>query len=463
MRKEKGITLVALIITIVVMLILVAVSVNVLIKSDLMGIAEKTTDKYKTAAQEESKGGAIEINGKKYNSIDDYTSSTHNFVKNGVEVNCSHCNLSLNIGQEVKYKDNGAATTTITAEKTGYTSDQTLEKGTDVQWVVLDVKDEDDDGRNETLLITTVEPTENSIIWGSNENAYNNGEAELNRMCKELYGDKARSITLDDINSALGYKPEGGGYIKVNENNENVFSTTGNHTTKLKELEIWDDIKSCTVGSNGDTAEKYADYIYNGCYYSVDTNGNIINDFENQDKNELIQENQQVQGKVDEDTSKAKIMRTAVIIYHGNVPIITRDIIFGTGNTYNYSLASKIISAGCYSFSSTSVSKSVSFELAAIGRGIIGSTVFGAIINRMEHSSESTIRDVSMNDVSSRIKTVSLMHTALNSGYKINRAQYTSNLRPIITLTDEIPELGEVITQYGAGSSSIGNEETILQ
>ena len=463
MRKDKGITLVALIITIIVMLILVAVSVNVLIKSDLMGIAEKTTDKYKTAAQEESKGGAIEINGKKYNSIEDYTSSTHNFVKNGVEVNCSHCNLSLNIGQEVKYKDNGAATTTITAEKTGYTSDQTLEKGTDVQWVVLDVKDEDDDGRNETLLITTVEPTENSIIWGSNENAYNNGEAELNRMCKELYGDKARSITLDDINSALGYKPEGGGYIKVNENNENVFSTTGNHTTKLKELEIWDDIKSCTVGSNGDTAEKYADYIYNGCYYSVDTNGNIINDFENQDKNELIQENQQVQGKVDEDTSKAKIMRTAVIIYHGNVPIITRDIIFGTGNTYNYSLASKIISAGCYSFSSTSVSKSVSFELAAIGRGIIGSTVFGAIINRMEHSSESTIRDVSMNDVSSRIKTVSLMHTALNSGYKINRAQYTSKLRPIITLTDEIPELGEVITQYGAGSSETGNELMLLQ
>lgn len=203
--------------------------------------------------------------------------------------------------------------------------------------------------------------------------------------------------------------------------------------------------------------------IYNGCYYSVDTNGNIRNDFENQDKNELIQENQQLQGKAGEDTSKAKIMRTAVIRYHGNVPIITRDIIFGTGNTYNYSLASKIISAGCYSFSSTSVSKSVSFELASIGSGVIGSNTFGAVMSRLNNSSESTIRDISMDDVSSRVKTVSLMHTALNSGYKINRAQYTSNLRPIITLTDEIPELGEVITQYGAGSSSIGNAETILQ
>ena len=72
MRKDKGITLVALIITIVVMLILVAVSVNILIKSNLIGTAEKTTNKYKMASEEEANGGAIEIDGKKYNSIEDY-------------------------------------------------------------------------------------------------------------------------------------------------------------------------------------------------------------------------------------------------------------------------------------------------------------------------------------------------------------------------------------------------------
>ena len=83
MRKDKGITLVVLIITIIVMLILVAVSVNVLIKSDLMGIAEKTTDKYKTAAQEESKGGTIEINGKKYGSIEDYREDNEQYDPNG--------------------------------------------------------------------------------------------------------------------------------------------------------------------------------------------------------------------------------------------------------------------------------------------------------------------------------------------------------------------------------------------
>ena len=71
-NKNKGITLVALIITIVVMLILVAVSVNVIIKSNLIGTAEKTVDKYKTASEEEGNNGVIEINGKKYASIEDY-------------------------------------------------------------------------------------------------------------------------------------------------------------------------------------------------------------------------------------------------------------------------------------------------------------------------------------------------------------------------------------------------------
>ena len=71
-NRNKGITLIALIITIIVMLILVAVSVNILIKSNLIGTAEKTVDKYNKVAEEEGNSGVIEINGKKYNSIEDY-------------------------------------------------------------------------------------------------------------------------------------------------------------------------------------------------------------------------------------------------------------------------------------------------------------------------------------------------------------------------------------------------------
>ena len=44
MRKNKGITLIALIITIIILLILVGVSVNLLIKGDLFGSAEKAVN-----------------------------------------------------------------------------------------------------------------------------------------------------------------------------------------------------------------------------------------------------------------------------------------------------------------------------------------------------------------------------------------------------------------------------------
>ena len=71
-EKNKGITLIALIITIVVMLILVAVSVNVLINSNIIGQAEKAAEGYKTASEQEANGGEIEINGKKYGSVEEY-------------------------------------------------------------------------------------------------------------------------------------------------------------------------------------------------------------------------------------------------------------------------------------------------------------------------------------------------------------------------------------------------------
>ena len=53
MKENKGITLIALIITIVVMLILVAVSVNIIINSNIIGQAEKAAKGYKTAYEQE--------------------------------------------------------------------------------------------------------------------------------------------------------------------------------------------------------------------------------------------------------------------------------------------------------------------------------------------------------------------------------------------------------------------------
>ena len=72
-KEEKGITLVALIITIVVMLILVAVSLNILVNSNLIGHAEKTGDAYTGAIKNEEKLGndGITVNGKRYANVED--------------------------------------------------------------------------------------------------------------------------------------------------------------------------------------------------------------------------------------------------------------------------------------------------------------------------------------------------------------------------------------------------------
>ena len=71
-NKERGITLIALIITIIVMLILVGVVVTVVIQSDLLGTAKTAGDKYKTAYEDESNMSEVTINGEKYASIEDY-------------------------------------------------------------------------------------------------------------------------------------------------------------------------------------------------------------------------------------------------------------------------------------------------------------------------------------------------------------------------------------------------------
>jgi len=72
-RGKRGITLVALIITIIVMLILVGVSLQVVINSNLIGTAQDAANSTETQYLEEGKlGSIIEIEGKKYLSMEDY-------------------------------------------------------------------------------------------------------------------------------------------------------------------------------------------------------------------------------------------------------------------------------------------------------------------------------------------------------------------------------------------------------
>lgn len=75
MKNQKGITLVALIITIVVMLILVAVTVAVVVNSDLIGNAEKAGQAYEGADDKLKNIGSEKI-------INGNTASVANYMVN---------------------------------------------------------------------------------------------------------------------------------------------------------------------------------------------------------------------------------------------------------------------------------------------------------------------------------------------------------------------------------------------
>ena len=86
MRKEKGITLIALIITIIIMLVLVAVTISIVINSGIIGKAQKAKQDTTAAYESESKlGDNITINGVEYASIDEYLEQTGN-SSNGNEI-----------------------------------------------------------------------------------------------------------------------------------------------------------------------------------------------------------------------------------------------------------------------------------------------------------------------------------------------------------------------------------------
>ena len=74
MKGQKGITLVALVITIIVMLILVGVSVTVALNGGLFTTAKDATEKTNNALVEENKldSGKVTVNNKEQNVSDYY-------------------------------------------------------------------------------------------------------------------------------------------------------------------------------------------------------------------------------------------------------------------------------------------------------------------------------------------------------------------------------------------------------
>ena len=266
MKKNQGITLIALIITIIIMLILVAVTIDVVVDGKLFDTAqdavEQTNDKVGETQDrvDELMGELDEVNEWQENQRPkehnwEYTDNTLASLK----CTCSICGGEriVQVGQEIEYTGGPSGT----------------------EWVVFGAEDSDKNGTNETLLLTTLEPSTETLELGGAD-AYNNGIEKIEAKVKEIYGNEARSMKMEDVNRTLGYTPAGGMYHDLNYD----IQTTKNFTTKLKDLSIWESIKSngTETPDGANTEEALGEYELDGYWYGM---GDISEEVSNVAKN----------------------------------------------------------------------------------------------------------------------------------------------------------------------------------
>ena len=352
------------------MLILVGVSVNLLIKGDLFGSAEKAV-KGTNAKVEEQQSRVDDLMGK-LNDVENKNSGNtiqevHNWIRTGDNLTCKHCNVTLTIGQVLNYKDNGKGTSNISAEKaSGYTGEetvgilnngiklaslnsntnlkiahkggfnrpettQTISKDSNTKWVVLGAEDSNNNGTNETLLITTQAPTIGTIaLYGAA--GYNNCIDEINRMCKELYGEEARGMTIEDVNNCLQYTPPAGMCAKIDSSTNETTYYTLPKGTKISDLgtsygNIWTDIQNNTYKEEDGTKKYFTPSNPEGS-----TNPSVVGDIKIDGY-----------GYVADSTVEAP---EGIPVLPESTTTATKNVIFGTNNSYVYWLASRGVYAG---------------------------------------------------------------------------------------------------------------------
>ena len=318
MKENKGITLIALIITIVIMLILLAVSIDLIIDGKIFTSAEKAVNgtNEKVAQQQgrvdELMGILDDVEQKQKEHNFQYTDNTLAELKCECE-ECKKANSTgriYKIGQQIKLTDSETLLTDTSA-------------ATGTEWVVFGREDSNKDGKYETLLITTLAPSTEKLKLGEDGNktksadAYNTGIEQIEAKVKEIYGNDVRAMTIDDVNKTLGYTPAGGMYYAGSQ-----WQTTGNFTTKLKDLgDVWTNIVNYNTNNKAgvfytpahpegisDNGAELGEYLLDGYWYAVNSSAGS----------------------------------TGVPTVSENTSNVAKNLVFGTsGNKYSYWLASR--------------------------------------------------------------------------------------------------------------------------
>ena len=187
-KTEKGITLVALVVTIVVLLILAGVSINLVLGNNgIIAKAKEAETKSAEASQNDLKG------------MNALAEEMNNALGEKPKVDLS----KYKIGDSVNYTyDPASSSYTLESKYSGYSSNQTIAQTTGLTWQVLNV-----DKENDTVDIISTNPTSSTVIF-ANILGYNNGPYLMNEICKAQYSNKtlgvnARSINLLDMEKHL--------------------------------------------------------------------------------------------------------------------------------------------------------------------------------------------------------------------------------------------------------------------
>ena len=230
-KSTRGITLIALVITIIILLILAGISISALTNQGLFKnakIAQNATEKAEAEQGKTLNEYEDEIN--KYLSNNDKTEETLvDKVNDG----------TIKIGDYVKYTPNTASTDSILQELNTYSGSDKNTTSTLTQeslnWRVLDIKD------GQVRLISELPTT--STITLSSYNGYNNAVKLLDNTCSTLYtnkqlASKVQNIKIEDIQEKMVETD----YSKFNSNYGKTFTPTNkyyaNILTKEKEQKV---------------------------------------------------------------------------------------------------------------------------------------------------------------------------------------------------------------------------------
>ena len=225
--QEKGITLIALVVTIVVLLILAGISLNMVLGEN--GIITKAkAAREKTMTAKENETSDMDQIAKDIDSTIESTDIENETLIDALEKG------HLQIGDYVDYKPVEGKEYISHADKNGWAK-QTYTVDTNTTWRVLGKEN------GQVLLISgsPIKKTMNSVssntwdkdpyLYMKGAYAYENCKEILNGICDIYSSDlgKARSITIEDVNKACGIKVENNKVFLESVPDENLNTKMG--------------------------------------------------------------------------------------------------------------------------------------------------------------------------------------------------------------------------------------------